>query len=99
MSQLREGELVKIPCRFQQGAFPGEFLVTIATDEKEISGFVRQEYLTITGESEGYIEARIIVKDGGQTTLQLVQGSFFTGASGKTSVNSSWADTHLAAAG
>ena len=99
MNQLREGELVRIPCRIQQGAFPGEYLVTIATDEKEISGFVPHEHATMTGESEGYIEARMIVKDGGQTTLQLVQGSFFTGASGKTSVNSSWADTHLTAAG
>ena len=99
MNQFREGELVKIPCKIQQGAFPEEYLVTIETDDKEISGFVRKQFVTMTGPSEGYIKAKIIVKDSGQTTLQLVQGSLFTGASGKTSVSNTWADHHLAAAG
>lgn len=97
MSQIGEGTLVKIPCRIQQGAFPGEYLITFNADNKEISGFVREENIQKTGNSEGLIEGKVILKESGQVTLQ-IQGSFFTGASGKTEVSSSWAG-NLAAVG
>lgn len=98
MSEIGEGTLVRIPCRIQQGAFPGEYLVTFQADEKEISGFVRREFIQKINDTEGLIEGKVILKDSGHVTLQIQGLSFFTGASGKTSVSSSWADNHLAAA-
>ena len=98
MSQIGEGMLVKIPCRIQQGAFPDEYLITFSDEEKEVSGFVRREYIEKTSETEGYISGRVIHKESDRLTIQL-QGSFFIGAAGKTSVSSSWADKHLARVG
>jgi hypothetical protein len=98
MNQIGEGVLVKIPCNVQKGAFPGEYLVTFSADGKDVSGFVRKEDVEMKNSEEGFIEGKVILVEGGHVTLQ-IRGSFFTGAAGKTSVSSTWADSNLAAAG
>ena len=94
MTELIVGATVKIPCTVQPGAFPNERLITIKTDQKEISAFVNTEYLTDVKGENGFIEGKIISKSGDATTIK-IRGSFFTGASGKASVNSQWANKHF----
>jgi hypothetical protein len=41
MPKFAPGDAVAVPANVQQGAFPGEYLVTIPTSSGPVSGFVR----------------------------------------------------------
>lgn len=91
-------EFVNIPCEIQPGAFPGEFLVIVKVGEEVISGFVREEFITFNtpGEKQGpgFIRGTIVERTPQQTLVQM-PGSFFTTATGLTSVSSQWAERNL----
>ena len=97
--QMREftvGQILRIPCDVKPGAFSVEYLVTIQTGGESISGFVRKE--NISEElNANYITAKIVAVKPDCITVQL-PGSFFTKASGKTSVTSTWARSNFALA-
>ena len=91
------GEEVNIPCTIQPGAFPNERLITIKTDDAELTGFVNVERLIQSGLTHGFIVGRIVYQDKHSMMIQM-PASFFTTASGRTSVNSGWATHNLQAA-
>src|SRR3989442_3903036 len=93
MRDFRKGQIVQIPCEIQPGAFPDERLITVHTDKGIISGFVKAEYLT-EAPGGGHVEAKVIKVSGDELTIRL-PGSFFTAASGVTSVSPNWAYTNL----
>ena len=97
MATFKRGQTVDVPCEIQPGAFPEENLVTITTNAGVVSGFVKNAYVKKIQGSSGYIRGTVL-----EVTPQAVQvrlpGSFFTTASGVTSVSSGWAREHLQAA-
>ena len=94
MTKFKPGQLVRIRCSVQPGPFPNEFLVKIETDRGEISGFVRSSFLLEQSGAKAFILGRIqgVAANSVQVTIP---GSFFTTASGLTSVSSDWAQTNL----
>jgi len=89
MKQFTPGQAVKIPCSVEPGAFPGERLVTIESDGDRFSGFVRTEFI-----QGAYVLGTIVAVEA--TVIQVkIPGSFFTKASGTTSVSPGWATSHL----
>ena len=89
MHEFNPGQAVKIPCSVEPGAFPGERLVTIESEGDRISGFVREEFI-----QEGYVLGRILAVESNRILVK-IPGSFFTSASGTTSVSPGWATSHL----
>jgi len=96
-SKFRSGQVVKVPCHVQPGAFPDERLVTIPTDKGDISGFVKAEYVTESQGTSGYVQGTV-VEVGPDAIKVRLPGSFFTTALGVASVSPGWASQHLAAA-
>jgi len=83
------GQAVKIPCAIGPGAFSGESLVTIEVEGERVTGFVKREFLlddAVLG---------TIVEVGPDSVTMKVPGSFFTRASGRTTVPFGWANAHL----
>jgi len=73
-----QGELVYVPTDVDAGAFPGEKLVTIETDEGPISGFARDESIHTDG-GDSYIKAEVRGQSAsGKFLTVLLFGSFFT---------------------
>ena len=97
MANFKRGQAVDVPCEIQPGAFPDEYLVNISTDTGVFSGFVKTPYVVKTQGSSGYVRGTVIAVTPDAVQVR-VPGSFFTTASGVTSVSSSWARTHLQAA-
>ena len=93
MQGFKKGQIVNIPCEIQPGAFPDERLITVHTDKGIISGFVKAGYLTETQGRE-YVRAKVIKVSGDELTIR-IPGSFFTAASGVTSVSPNWAYSNL----
>jgi len=89
---------VHIPCQIQPGAFPGEFLITIKFGDEVVSGFVRENFLKFDDESQksgsGFVRGTIVEQSEEETVIQM-PGSFFTTATGLTSVSSKWAESNL----
>ena len=89
MMEFTPGQAVKIPCSVEPGAFPGERLVTIESDGDRFSGFVRAEFI-----QGGFVLGTIISVEANGIQVK-IPGSFFTKASGTTSVSPGWANSHL----
>ncbi len=97
MLKLKPGQTVYLLCDMQPGAFTGERLVTIRTDRGVMSGFVKDAYLT-TLQGRGYVEGTVLSVSPEVVDVR-IPGSFFTTASGVTSVSSSWATDNFQLAG
>ena len=97
MTKFRSGQVVKVPCHVQPGAFPDERLVTIHTDKGDIAGFVKAEYVTESQNASGYVRGTVVAVEHDAIKVRL-PGSFFTTALGIASVSPGWASQHLAAA-
>ncbi len=92
---LKPGQTVFVPCDVQPGAFPDEYLITINTDREVISEFVKQPYLVKPIKfGAGSVSGKVLAIRGNQIKVRL-PGSFFTTASGLTSVSSDWATNNL----
>jgi len=96
MPGFKEGQRVRIPCVWELWPTPGEFLVTISgTVEGDISGFVREPHLERQPDSDiGFLNGVVLAIEVDSVMVQM-PGSFFTTASGKTSVPSAWARDNL----
>jgi len=94
MPNFKRGQIVNVPCEIQPGAFPGERLVTIHTDKGALSGFVKAEHVTTSEDAFGSIRGTVVEVAPDAVKVRL-PGSFFTSASGMTSVSPSWANKHL----
>lgn len=93
--QFKIGDIVKVPCTFQPGAFNDERLVIINTGDEQISGFIKSKVIAQKGEEEGYLQGKIIdTQKEGCITVQL-PGSFFTIATGQASLSTDWAKDNL----
>jgi hypothetical protein len=90
---LKSGQIVRIRCQVKPGPFPDEKLIMIETDKGSISGFVRDEYL-IKDQNQEYVTAKVIKVSGDAVEVRM-PGTFFTIASGVTSVSPDWANTNL----
>ena len=96
MATFQVGQRVSISCDIHPGAFPGEFLVTLETQDGVSSGFVRAEHVTLssTSKARGSIQGIIRAIEGDAITVQL-PGSFFTTAMGLTTFPASWATENV----
>ena len=94
MIELAEGRIIIIQCSIHPGAFSNERLITIKTDDSELSGFINLKHLNVISETTGTITGKVISVNPDSVTIQL-PASFFTSAAGKTSVNSTWAQNNL----
>ncbi|HTV34192.1 MAG TPA: hypothetical protein VME69_14035 [Methylocella sp.] len=73
---LTLGEKVLVPTEVDAGAFPGEKLVTVNTQDGPISGFARAE-LIIEKSGNQYLAA--VVREASESgTMVMLSGSFFT---------------------
>lgn len=97
MANFKRGLTVGVPCEIQPGAFPEENLVTITTDSGVVSGFVKTAYIVRAHGSSGYVRGTVLEVTPEAVKVRL-PGSFFTTASGVTSVSPGWARDHLQAA-
>ena len=77
------GDLVGVPCAIQAGPFPDELLVTVDTDEGQISGFVKRSNLQLSADDpdHGHIKGIVVDAIKESATVKLF-GSFFTTAQG-----------------
>ncbi|MGE0684295.1 MAG: hypothetical protein AB7P69_25730 [Candidatus Binatia bacterium] len=97
MATFKRGQMVGVPCEIQPGAFPEENLITITTDAGVVSGFVKSAYIEKTHGTSGYVKGTVLEVTSDKVQVR-IPGSFFTTASGVTSVSSDWAREHLQAA-
>lgn len=96
MPDFAPGQLIRIRCEVQKGAFPTEMMVTFDTVDGPISGFVRSENVEQIEGDEGYI--RGVVKEvSGEILTVMVYGSFFT-TNGLAYLKQDWARSHVKAA-
>ena len=76
MAGLVPGDEILVPTDAKSGAFPGERLVTIATDHGPISGFAKSDFVIDQGDGTFLVaEVKRIAAD--YVTVRLY-GSFFT---------------------
>lgn len=85
-----KGQIIKVPCEVQPGAFPAEYLINVRAGKESISGFIPKNLVTLQNDNKGYILGRIVEVKVDLIRVQL-PGSFFTTAAGVTSVPSIWA--------
>lgn len=76
MAGLAPGEKILVPTEVMSGAFPGERLVTIATDHGPISGFARADFVIDQGDGT-FLVAEVKRVGADHVTVRLY-GSFFT---------------------
>ncbi len=89
MAAFKKGQIIKIPCEIQPGAFLGENLITIKTDKGEISGFIKSNHvIQLSGRS--YVHGHVTEVTSDHITVRF-PGSFFTTASGLTTASQAWA--------
>jgi hypothetical protein len=93
MATFSTGQAVEISCEVRPGPFPGEFLVAFETADGPVSGFVREENLKRTGDSDGYVFA-IVREVSADTITVMVRGSFFT-TNGLAHLRREWANSHV----
>lgn len=93
MAAFKPGQRVNIPCETQPGAFPDELLITIATDQGVVSGFVKNDHL-IEHEGRFYVRGEVVEASPDSVKVR-IPGSFFTTAAGLTTASSGWATTNI----
>ena len=94
MAAFKKGNMVKILCDVQPGAFPDEKLITIKTDiGGEISGFIKGN-LVIESKGKSYVEGQVIEVTSDHIKVRF-PGSFFTTASGLATASRAWASNNL----
>ena len=93
MAKFSTGQTVQIRCEVRAGPFPGEFLVAFESANGPVSGFVREDNLRKTSESEGYIFATVKGVSADTLTV-MVRGSFFT-TNGLAHLRRDWANSHV----
>ena len=93
MPKFEPGEGVAVPADdVQQGAFPGESLVTIAAKGGPLSGFVRDKDFAEAGKT-----IRAVVRESTASTLTvLLSGSYFT-TNGLAELPAEWARENVRA--
>jgi hypothetical protein len=93
MTDFKRGQIVRIPCEIQPGAFRNEHLVTIEIEGRKLSGFVQDSY--ITKEANINFVIATIIRVTAEGLLVDIPGSFFTVASGETCLPPAWATKYL----
>jgi hypothetical protein len=73
---MSPGEKVLVPTEVEAGAFPGEKLVTVKTQQGTVSGFARNDVI-IEQRGSQYLVAEVENVAAGDITVKL-SGSFFT---------------------
>jgi hypothetical protein len=92
MPKFEPGEGVAVPATVQQGAFPGESLVTISTNSGQVSGFVRERDFVEVGKT-----VRAIVRESTTAILAVqLSGSYFT-TNGLAQFSADWANKNVRA--
>jgi hypothetical protein len=92
MAKFEPGEIVAVPSIVQQGAFPGEYLVTIQTSSGEVSGFVRERDFVTPQKT-----IRAVVRSSSLAVLGVqLAGSYFT-TNGFVEFTADWASKHVTA--
>jgi hypothetical protein len=92
MPTFGPGDGVAVPATIQQGAFPGEFLVTVPTQSGPVSGFVREQDIVEPNKTIHAI-VRGLTPDG--LSVQL-SGSYFT-TNGLAEFSADWAAQNVKA--
>ena len=84
---------ISIPVDVGEGAFLGEYLVTIDTLEGPVSGFVSKSEIVTGDEGDAFITGRVV--DVGEDHVSvMISGSFFT-TTGITRFTKNWAEKRL----
>jgi hypothetical protein len=74
MPKFEPGESVSVPATIQQGAFPGEHLVTVQTATGPVSGFVRTRDIVTPNQA-----ILAVVQESTPANLKVIlSGSYFT---------------------
>ena len=76
MTPLKSGDRILVPVKADQGAFPGECLITFDTLDGPISGFIERDQVR-TQNDRTFVPAQVLEVDDNQITVRL-HGSFFT---------------------
>lgn len=92
MAKFEPGDGVAVPATIQQGAFPGEFLVTVSTQSGPVSGFVREQDIV---EPNKTIHAVVRGSSSDGLTV-LLSGSYFT-TNGLAEFSTDWAAQNVKA--
>ena len=92
MANFEPGEVVAVPAIVQQGAFPGEYLVTVQTNSGEMSGFVRERDFVTPQKT-----IRAVVRSSSPAVLGVqLAGSYFT-TNGFMEFATDWASKNVKA--
>jgi hypothetical protein len=94
---FRPGQIVRVPCEIQQGAFAGEYLVTIHPEEGILTGFADASAVRLDDKSKekGSIRATLVeLSPVGSKVKVRIDGSFFTIAAGTAFFSADWAKNH-----
>ena len=90
MAKFAPGEVVAVPVTAQQGAFPGEHLVTIPTSSGAVSGFARERDFVEPGKA-----IRAVVRESSPLLLTVqLSGSYFT-TNGFAELPADWANKNV----
>ncbi len=85
MAKFEPGESVAVAASMQNGAFPGEYLVTIPTQTGPVSGFVRAQDIV---EQNKTIQAVVCGSTDNGLSVRL-SGSYFT-TNGLVELSTEW---------
>jgi len=93
MPKFEPGESVAVPAIVQDGAFPGEYLITIQTNSGEVSGFVRDRDFVTPQKT-----IRAVVRPESNPSVLALQlaGSYFT-TNGFMEFAADWANRNIKA--
>lgn len=89
MKEFMPGTMIEIPCSFEQGAFMGEYYVTIQLEDEMVSGFVPKAHIVKDKESSGYIHGNIVEVSEAGIRIR-IPGSYFT-TNGIADISQTWA--------
>jgi len=92
MPKFKPGDAVAVPAVVQQGAFLGEYLVTVSTQTGPVSGFVRERDFV---EPQKTIQAVVLESTDHSLAVQL-SGSYFT-TNGLAKFSAEWARQNVKA--
>lgn len=92
MAKFEPGEVVAVPATAQQGAFPGEYLITISTRSGPVSGFARERDFVHPPKT-----VRAVVRESTPALLTVqLSGSYFT-TNGMAEFPADWASENVRA--